>query len=181
MNNLENRVALVTDLSLHGLILFIFLTCFFILYVSKLTIDAANNQVGRLIDRNLSKIIKENKDKFQGSNTALINLIPYSNLKNAFEKEDIYQTTNNKWLMKNLVTVNILLFMIVFVGIYTVKNICNIKLNISEILIMNLITFIGIGIIEYLFFTRIVLNYTPTTPSLLTETILNTSKNYFSH
>ena len=50
---------------------------------------------------------------------------------------------------------------------------CNQCIPLKDILIENGLTFFFVGIIEYLFFTKVALNFVPTKPSLLVNTFFD--------
>ena len=58
--------------------------------------------------------------------------------------------------------------------------ICNINIDIKEIIILNIYTFSGLNIFEYLLYKYIETKYMYTTPTLLLNTIINNSIKYFS-
>jgi hypothetical protein len=180
MENLNNRIDLVADLGVHFLILFIFLTSFFLLYVSKLEQENLNSQLNTIIEKNLGDVVRTNKYKFKEVFGDIIDEIPYEKLKRQYKTADDYQQLNNDWLKKSLFITNLFLFLIITFSILLIKKICNIDLDVKHILKINLFTFIGIGIVEYLFFTHVALKYIPTSPSLIVESILNNTKNYLS-
>ncbi len=181
----EHNIALTTDLFVHGLILFTFLTAFFLFYVSKLTIHALQKQLSRTIDKDLGKVIRENVQNAKNAKNSdpmsvfTFDAIPYDKLKKYFSKPDPIQVINNEWLKKMLIAINILLFAFLVIGIILIKMICKIDLDLKEILTLNAVTFIGIGIVEYIFFTNIVLKFIPTEPSLIINTMIETTKKHF--
>jgi hypothetical protein len=128
----------------------------------------------------LGNVIRDNKYKYKDIVSGPLNMIPFNQLKIYYSKEDSYQKLNNSWLKESLLITNLSLFIIITVSIYLLTNICNIELDVKELLLLNALTFTGIGIVEYLFFTHVALDYVPTPPSLLIDTIINNTKNYFS-
>jgi hypothetical protein len=181
MKDLEYKINIISDLGIHALILFTFLTSFFLMYVSKLSVYELREQLSNIIEKDLGNVIRENKHKYQDLLSTPLNVIPYTKLKSYYNKEDSFQSLNNKWLKESLLITNFSLFIIVVGSIFLISNICNIELDVKELLILNTLTFMGIGVVEYLFFTHVALDYVPTPPSLLIDTIINNTKNYFSH
>ncbi len=49
MSNLDYKINIISDLGVHALILFTFLTSFFLLYVSKLSVNELKEQLSNLI------------------------------------------------------------------------------------------------------------------------------------
>ena len=160
------------DMFLHGFILFMFLTIFFLLYVSKLSTSALQSEIDNAISSGFQELKTQN-------NTSLSNLpLPYTQLETYYSAPDEYKELNNKWVQNMLIVVNVALFIMLLLIILIPMFLCDIKINIGGIILSNLVTFICIGLIEYLFFTHIALKYVPTPPSLLTSTILTSLKNY---
>jgi len=180
MSDLEYKLNIISDLGLHALILFTFLTSFFLMYISKLTVNELKEQLSTIIENDLGNLIQENKKKYGDMLTIPLNNIPYDKLKEYYKKKDIFQQNNNAWLTESLIITNLCLLIIVTGSIFLMSYICNIKIDIKELILLNVYTFVGIGIVEYLFFTHVALNYVPTPPSLLINTIINNSKKYFS-
>ena len=60
------------------------------------------------------------------------------------------------------------------------RYICNIKIDIKEIVILNIYILSGLTIFEYLLYIYIETKYMYTTPTLLLNTIINNSIKYFS-
>jgi hypothetical protein len=180
MSNLDYKINIISDLGVHALILFTFLTSFFLLYVSKLSVNELKEQLSNLIENDLGQMIRENKNKHKNLLEGPLNMLPYKKLKEYYSKKDPFQEMNNSWLKESLIITNLSLFIIVIGSIFLISYICSLKVDIMELIQINVLTFLGIGIVEYLFFTRVALNYVPTPPSLLLDTIINNTKNYFS-
>jgi hypothetical protein len=179
MSNIEYKINIISDLGVHALILFTFLTSFFLMYVSKLSVEELKGQLNNIIENDLGQMIRENKEKYKELLSQPLNMIPYNKLKTYYSKEDPFQKMNNSWLKESLLITNFGLFIIVIGSIFLISNICTLKIDIMDLIKINVLTFLGIGIVEYLFFTRVALNYVPTPPSLLLDTIIRNTKNYF--
>ena len=178
--NLEYKINIISDLGLHALILFTFLTSFFLMYVSKLTVNELQNQLSSIIENDFGNLIRDNKKKYGNLINGPLNLIPYKRLKEFYSKQDKFQKMNNSWVTESLIMTNLFLFILVVGSIFLMSYICDININILEIIQINIFTFLGIGIVEYLFFTRVALDYVPTSPSLLFNSIISNTKKYFS-
>ena len=167
---------LITDLSIHGLILFIVLTCFFLLYITKITKSAMKNHLSDIIDDNIDKVINNRKIM----SDSIIENIPFEHVKKNFEKTDKFQKNNNDWLQYSLIITNILLALLVIIFINVLMYICNKNIDLIHIIKINLYTFILVGFVEYLFFKRIAMKWVPSKPSLMINTILDNIKRYYN-
>ena len=61
-NLIEDKTNLAVDLGVHSLILFTILTCFFLLYITKITKSAINSHLGELIEEHSAAIVKKSKE-----------------------------------------------------------------------------------------------------------------------
>jgi len=155
---MEDFINIICNYFIHSFILFTFLSIFFIFYISKLTKETFNKEITHLIDN----AMKSFKLPFNLPNNFNLNT-----LINIFSKPDLTTQMYNKLLINSLVIVNILLWigLIIVVGILKYYN-WN-TLDISVISLENVLIFSVVGIIEYLFFTRIAFKFVPVEPSFI--------------
>lgn len=178
-NLIEDKTNLAVDLGIHALILFTILTCFFLMYVSKITKEALNRNLGDLIEKNTESIAKKTKELGGPQIHLLAKTLPFEHIKSAYNKPDKMQMNNNNWLKYSLIITNLSLFIMITGSIMILSYTCNSDIHLEEIIKLNLYTFILVGIIEYLFFTKVALKWIPTPPSLMITTIVNNMKKYF--
>ena len=169
------------NISLHVLILFSFLTIFFFAFISHLeqkSVDdaltsAINSQVGQLLD---------NLDKYAPSD-AKIDWKTINDIAEKIQKDAAGALPEVKQNHHRLLIVGISMIaglfalfsgMYVYFGVYKGMNI-----GWKRILLENLIVFGFVGVIEFLFFTKIAIKYVPVTPDLLSKTILDRVKYHF--
>ena len=176
MKKLEYKINIISDLGIHALLLFIFLSVIFILYISKITEKTLKNELSQVIDDEIKHIIYKNKKLL----VKHLDSKSYDRFKKKYNKEDQYKSLNNEWLKKSLLITNVLFFMIVTGSIFLMRYICNIKIDIKEIVILNIYILSGLTIFEYLLYIYIETKYMYTTPTLLLNTIINNSIKYFS-
>jgi hypothetical protein len=177
MKKLEYKINIISDLGIHALLFFIFLSVIFILYISKITEKTLKNELSHVIDDEIKHIIYKNKKLL----VKHLDSKSYDRFKKKYNKEDQYKSLNNEWLKKSLLITNVLFFMIVTGSIFLMRYICNINIDIKEIVISNIYILLGITIFEYLLYKYIETKYMYTTPTLLLNTIINNSIKYFSH
>ncbi len=167
------------NVSLHVILIFLFLSGFFFFYITKLETSIFNQQIDNFINEQLKNIKINENDNQQVY--GVYNLITLSLGKEAPQKiVDIFKPPsdlveeNNKWLFRltlGICIFLILLFiMVLFIKIYS----CNYNVPLFSIIIENIVIFIFVGIVEFLFFKNIASKYVPIKPSLMINTIIDT-------
>ena len=111
----------------------------------------------------MSDIIDKLKDKVKNNNP-----FKYDYYYDLFSKEDYTRKSINNEVFFYIKFTNILLvvFLILFV-FYLLKTKTLNKEQISEVCLENVLTFMLVGIIEFLFFTNVAMKYIPSEPSLI--------------
>jgi hypothetical protein len=164
----------IFDMVLHSLILFTFLTLFFSFYVSKISTTLFNDEVNNIINENIDHTIDNMKEKQTTTQEVLINNLPLDKISNYYNGMDKTVDAKNNGLLNSLWISNIILWVCFIIGTYLIYDIYN--LHIKDIIIENILTFVLIGIAEYLFFTRIGLKFVPVEPSFISKQFLDKSK-----
>lgn len=171
------HIGFSINVGVHVVILFLFLSAFFIYYISGLEYNAFNNEIDENIKvhlgdalNKLNPVIKD-KLKAVGSSDAI------SYLENSYNSEDPVASMNNKWLFRIVVIINILLFLSVALPTLVLNYICDAKIPIKNILIENGIIFAFIGAVEYIFFTYIASKFIPVQPSVIIRSFIASLKN----
>jgi len=175
----QNKINIIADMGVHALILFTLLTCFFLLYVIKLTKHEMTKELINMIDTSIPKILNEGKGMLDKDILNSIKQIPFQKIKINYNKPDKYQDLNNSWLTETMILTNISLFIIITGTIMIMTLVCGSSIPIGEIIKINILTFIFIAVVEYLFFTRVALHYVPAPPSLMITSIIDDLKKYF--
>ena len=147
MNNL------LISVTLHILLLLIFLSVFYWLVISKTESKALNKELINSID---SIQYKTEIDPF--TKTFLLNL---------YSSEDITRDKNNDILLLLNIVLIVALFIILVLEIY----LSGPTVNFKNILIENLWILLFVGGIEYTFFNSIAKEYVPVKPSYMTTII----------
>lgn len=124
-----------------------------------------NSNKSELIDKikQTYDVINDLKNKENIAKT-----IPYDYYVDLFSKEDITRQSINDEIFFYIKFTNILLivFLISFLFYLVNNNLLNID-QIKHICLENILTFILVGIVEFLFFTNVAIKYIPTYPSLM--------------
>ena len=160
---------------LHFLLLFSFLTIFFIFFLGKISTESFNDEVGHLIDDLLKNNVKELKKSPNFNN--IVNKLPLRKLSKIYEKKNKVVEEHNNNLIKLVIIVNVLLWIFFITIVCLLKFECDSKLNLTEIILENLVIFVFVGLFEYYFFTRIALKFVPVEPSFISKQFMTSVKN----
>lgn len=160
----------------HVLILFIFLTAFFILFVSKLTKDMFETEISHLIDGSIDVMLRSLDDDTKKKLVLFTNAVPLEKLINKYKDPSEYVLEHNKWVGLSAMTAALVGIIILVLILYVLYNTCGRCVPLKEILLENVIVFACVGVVEYLFFTRIALKFVPAPPSLLVSSLINKFK-----
>ena len=174
--HIKTSTYLSMNVLIHVIILFSFLSLFFFKFVSKVEEDAFKSELGDMIEENVNKVILNNQDV----KPRIKKILPaLKKLNVLYENPDGF-TLERNILVKFSAIFMILILLSIFITITTTLAFgCDKNVSIKHLIIENIIIFILIGIVEYMFFTRIAIKYIPTTPSLMINTLINTLKNQF--
>jgi hypothetical protein len=86
---------------------------------------------------------------------------------------------HNNWVKISAISVILVILFFLIIIIFVLSYSCNKCTGISSIIKENIITFMFVGIVEYLFFTQIAFKYVPAPPSTMVTTIIDTFKKTF--
>jgi hypothetical protein len=151
-----------TNIYLHSLILFTFLSILFITFIAKVSSKAFNFEVS-------SMVTKQIDDKLKNVNKNQLSSIPsLDKILTHYSKPEIGANNNNRGLFHSVMLLNISLWISFIIFVFIIKLNKGTHLNIKDILLENMIAFVFIGMTEYLFFTKIAMNYIPVEPSFIT-------------
>ena len=170
-----------TDLYVHSLVLFTFLTLLFVVYLMKLTTNSFKSSINNLLEQSIKpEIDKLKKTSLIKSNIFNLNL-NLKGLMNKIDTPDKYIENNTYNIKKMLLIINVLLwvFIIGFVIIFNINS-CDSKINWIELIISTIITFAFIGFIEFIFLIFIIMKFIPIEPSYLSQKILEKTKQKFN-
>ena len=165
---------------LHSLILLSILTCFFILYISKLTSGAFTDEVNSIIGDQLGPIVTDIRVKYNiGQNNSVTTII--NELQETVKKPYDLTESINSGLFNTITSINVILWIFFVIGVLIIRN-CSELNNIDIFLVMveNLMVFTFIGVIEYLFFTKVAFKYIPVAPSFISKQFVEMIRTKFS-
>ena len=186
------------NMLVHVIFLFFIISTIFIIFITKISSDTINTEFTDLIRNtllqnynklNINKTSVLNKTDFQNKTSVLnktdfqnkdienntIDLINFDNLLQIYSSEDMVRKYNNKNVFKSIYITIILLILTFIISLVISKSLCN-KIPLKHILVENIIIFIGVGLVEYMFFKNIILKYIPIKPSFIVEYVLQQFK-----
>jgi hypothetical protein len=162
---MEDFLNIICNYFVHSLILFTFLTLFFIFFISKLVKNGFVVEITHLIDLAM-KSLNNIKLPFNLPNNLNIN-----NIINVFSKPDETTTMYNNLLIHSLLIVNIILWTGLIIILAILKYYNWEELELGTIALENFLIFSFVGIVEYLFFTQIAFKFVPVEPSFIKSQI----------
>lgn len=144
----------------HVTILSIVLVAFFYFYISKLTSGHVQDEVDDVLESKLPQLLDHVQPLGDGQGVWGQVALVSQRMKGFYKEDDMYTSFHNKTIM--LMSVAVLIFMLtcmIFIS-YIYKDRVNLGLIAKE----NTIIFLIIGMLEYLFFTRISSKIVPVFP-----------------
>ncbi len=172
-----DTVNVLINVIIHCLILFVFLSLFFFLYIAKREQEALNDQSQQICKRipYILDILKE-QDKNNYINWQIVRQKSQEELNTDDLDINDYIVKNNTELKYVSIIIGVsLLILAILIYIYY-KYIVGKYVDIGYIIKENIIIFIFIGIIEFLFFKNIASKYIPIFPFEISNTILTRIK-----
>jgi hypothetical protein len=171
---LKNATYIGLNVTIHIVILFSFLSLFFFLFVSKVEQKAFQQEIANLIDKNVQDTLEPRKEAITPT---LKNFIPVlRDVSNLNSGPDVASVKQNILIKFSAVFTVLLLLSICISIVLTLTFDCGKNVPLKEILLENTFTFILVGIIEFIFFTKIAIQYVPASPTLMLKTIIETLK-----
>ena len=188
MLNGNERATLALNITLHVFILFVFLSVFYFAYVSKLEATSTSDEIGSIIRNQVSETL----DKIKSFGTLakkIPQLAQYDKLVPSRERisgmeKTLREQSNDKsreaWIKDNnnnlrvlSVSIGLALLLLFFFQAIIYKKTLELDVNVTHILIENVVLFGIVGIIEYMFFTHIATHYIPVEPDTLATAVID--------
>jgi len=166
-----DKTNYILNIVMHSSILFIILSVLFHTVISEASAGAVNSTVSSLSDANLGPYIREATQ--DPSFKSYLESVDWNTLKKKYNSPTIATQTNNAWLYKYVTLLDAFLVIIIVCSIVVVYMSCSKCLSIKSIFVENLLSFIFIGVIEFLFFESIIINYAPVLPSEIATNIVH--------
>lgn len=166
-------VVMTINIAMHVLILFTILSLFFMLYIAPVEKNALDKEIKNQVD----DLITSNSVHISDDLKKIIHSDAVNKMKEVYSKPHKLATQHNSWLYTSIITTNVAMFLLVTISTLLLIYQCNQCIPIGHVMLENIITFIFVGFIEYLFFTRVALKYIPTPPSAIVNRVLYKLKN----
>lgn len=160
----------IINVAVHIFILALFLTVFFFMYISKLTKEHIEDLLKSVISDGMNKYLDELNIKLNGR-------VPWTKLKEIADRtvqkyqEELPEIIENNKKIKRNITIALIVYFIVLVGVIVYLKYQGKDINLKFILLDNLIIFSAIAVIEFYFFTRIASQFIPLNPDDLKKMI----------
>lgn len=184
----SKSINLIINIILHVLILFSFLTILYFAVIAPLEQKSFEDEIKNQIKSSLTKQLNDFKDNSEYTkqmcdiiNTKITDekgnevLVTDQIINNLSNKSPVI-TEHNKWITGTAIAIISILMIGVIIYVNTLSSTCCKQMNIGYIIKENIITFIFVGIVEYLFFTQIAFKYVPAPPSTLVNSLINNFK-----
>lgn len=175
----SSKLVFIVNIFLHVIILFGFLTVFFNFFITKVMKSAFNDELGHIIENNLKGQLDKLYSNLNDEQKKGLKGISLDKFERAFQQPSKHVDVHNKWIQRvsyaGTVTLCIMLTMLMVILSFS----CNTCIPFMKLLKENLIVFAFVGVVEFLFFTRIAMKFIPAPPSLMVSTFIDTFKNEF--
>lgn len=165
-------VIMAINVAMHVLILFTILSLFFMLYIAPVERHALENE----IEDQIEDLISSNTVHVSDDMRKILRSDTVNNIKEVYSKPHKIMEQHNSWLFTSIIMTNVAMFLLVTISTLLLIYQCNQCIPIGHVMLENLITFIFVGFVEYLFFTRVALKYIPTPPSTIVNRVVERLK-----
>tara|TARA_A100001011_G_scaffold394642_2_gene487567 strand:- start:1314 stop:1895 length:582 start_codon:yes stop_codon:yes gene_type:complete len=164
------------NITLHTIILFVFLTTLFFIYISQQEEKSLNNELGSILRKQTKKTLDEISKQLKKTDTKLnkdkLEIIASELKKNSTRNQKFIKENHNE-LLRLSIGIIIILVVIFIILILYYKYIKKIELNLANIFIENMIIFGFASLIEFAFFFFVASNYIPVTPDQIATKAFN--------
>lgn len=173
----ESTVNFGINILTHCTFLLAIIGSVFFLFTEKIMSNAINNQIIDLATDNINKFYSQSTPEKQKTVQIALRQANLETLLKIYNVPNDDQIINNAWIEKLIYTIVGLLVFVVIIAFLTTKAHCG-KISLLEILSENIIIFACVGVVEFLFFTKIIINYIPDYPSSLSKIFIEQLKAY---
>jgi hypothetical protein len=173
----QNTVNFSINILTHCTFLLAIICTVFFLFTEKIMSNAINSNIEDLATDAINDYYYNSTPENKKTIDSALQYAQLETLLKIHESSTEDRYFNNTWIEKLFYVIVGLLIIIVIFIVLTVKAQCG-KISIIEILSENIIIFIFVGVVEFLFFTKIIIKYIPVYPSTLTNIFVQELKNY---
>lgn len=182
----DENLSITLNVGIHMIILFIFLTLLFFLYIKNVEIQSVEKQLKNFVAPGtisfLDEINKYTKQLPTTQQSAVWNGILATSEAEIpkYSQPSEYVTSNNNNVIKTTILINCIVCFVIFSLILLFKYILNKGINMQYILSQNFVLFFLIGILEFVFFITIVHHYIPSSPDKIYMEVTNKIEEYIN-
>jgi hypothetical protein len=144
--------------------------------VTKLTKEAFEKEISHLIEGNIDKMVYNLDPETKNKLVLFTKMVPLDRLIKKYEEPSDYVEEHNNWVKLSAMAIALIGVVVLALLIYLLYNTCGQCIPLNHLLMENAIVFIFVGIVEYLFFTRVAMKFIPAPPSLLVTSLVNKFK-----
>ena len=152
--------------------LFIIISSVYLFYTKKMTENLVNDELNLLANDAIKEKLYSLDPVTQSFIKNKLQLIQLEQVKKLYIKPDAEYTTNNKWVVHGIYAIIIVLIIIILIANILSKQYCS-NIHLKDILKENLVIFLFIGIIEFMFFKYAILKYIPYGPSYVNNLVIS--------
>ena len=164
------------SITFHMWILFVFLTTFFYLFISKTEQKVINDELFNIIQTEIPVILKQ-LDDLGGDN------IPWDQvdkiaqqIKDKYKGKDPKIAAHNKKILNIAISICVVGFIFIISSITYFTVYLNYDIGLKEIIFETITVTVLVGIFEAMFFLNIAIKYSPVKPSQLMSNIIDRLK-----
>ena len=170
-STISKTFSLLINGVLHVLILFMFLSILYFTLIAPLEKKAFENEIEDQVKNNVKKAVDTLDKNTQTELKKIISNNIIDKLILTYSSPSEIVTDHNKSV--KFLSIILIVFLIIglIVTIIILQFSCNKCTGINSIILENIITFVFIGIVEYLFFTKVAFKYVPSPPSTLVTSL----------
>lgn len=152
---------LFMNMLLHILLLLLVLSLLFTFVVSKIMTRVFTSEINHAIDDALKGVEVPVEYKLALQKISLPSM----------RREDPVRRINNIWVSRMMVGVIVATILLLLAVVYTIYRSCK-TIEFKQLMIENAITFLLVGIVEFIFFYYIVQKYIPIEPSMIKRYVM---------
>ena len=176
VRNKTMEPAYAVDCLLHVTMLFTVLSLFFQFFISKTTTNAFKSEFGHLVNQNVESNAHIKKAMSSVIGKDIVKTKNWHALHDLYSQEDDFVKANNNWLFRASLLASAGLTAVILAITWASGG----QVPLGSLLRNNLITFALVGVVEYIFFTRVAMRFQPAPPSLLITSAMAKAKRMFS-
>ncbi len=171
---------IAVNVMIHCLILFVFLSCFFYFYISKIVSEHISDEIVSfakdIIDSKYDDMDIRDRARF----SATLQTMPLATIKKMYSKPDPVKIENNFYNKFSAVLIACGMFAVLLAMFFTYRFRCNRQIHGTHLIVENAIVFICVMALELGFFVLVASKFVPVVPSSTIKDIVKRIKTNFA-